>query len=1364
MISWTLGNPGDSFTIWGINVLLQATVVTTVALAIGLGLRHAAVLRHGVLLAGLALILLTPLTAGVVQLSGRGWLSLPIAPEAAGPVTNTGRTAELGAESAWAGPSKKLDLTAGVVGEDRDQFAYGSFDLAHGRQLGPRADERPPFNDPKGNTSPESQPQSVNPRPITVSSRTMLRVAVGAMFAIWLAGSALLLARLAIGCFGLARILDTARPNLDAAVNESFAQAGRAMQLQKLPELVFSDRVSEPCSAGLIRPRIVLPQRMAGRVTPQQLRDILLHEAAHVVRHDPAIVLLQNVAAALFWLHPLVKTLNRQLAQAREEVCDNYVLTATDAPSYSRTLLMLGQSVRLHSALPGAVGLFTSRWKLERRVAGLLDARRNRGTRLSQSGWAFVSIVALALAGILPLGTISMAVHAEDSRPRAGADVPAQKATAPNRVTEVAEPIEVTTTAEETVDDGSLSLHLTVRMPDGSPAAGAIVESLHQQPELERTVRADDRGKVTIREAFGNGCQIYARSPDGRFQAIFRETAAHARTTLAEPQTLTLAPSLSHRVSITSEGKPVAEAQVVVVGHFFHIQGQTDSHGVAVLQIPADDKIRGVAAWHPELGIAGVHDWNRESWPEAIELPLLAPAPLTIRAVDPQGAPVPGLDLSLSMRTADGDWILASHFPAALVRTNEQGETRIAWAPAENLKYVDVEILGSSWKIDERDLKRLSQRVVTIEVRRQKPVEGRLIMPEGRSAEGILIAGFGFGPGSTGDVPQIRARRDGRFVFTAPSNHGYILGLSDWEWAAEPWTGVILTSDDTEPAQIAIPVVRAIPITVEVTRGSQRKPLAAAWVYVQQRRDFQWTEAGGEEQNASGSVGGWLRTDAQGRVQGGVAKGKIDVRVSSGQWNETREIEVTSDEPIDVQFHRPWSGNRHVVARMTRDGAPFQPSANSTALTWTKKDKGSVDPIHHPIIRDDRTIAVDFDQETMELLAIDREQKLSGFVRVGLDDDAVELVMEPLATYSGTVLDEDGQPMVGRMMKLTTGTSFQDVVDPERTDDAGRFRFTRVAVSVPLRLWIEDEEGLPKYFLFDTNRLFEPGEVREGGPVRPLRMGDDGETLRSTKASPPLPLAERLQETCEKVRVAGMHALVILQGDKSANVANLTDRVTDYENDSALAYLPVIVTTDQLEAEAALVAERHWDRPQAGEVTLIALDGHQKPLATQTIGGADSLASRAQAEKFLANHKPKFEDAREKLNRGRKEASRDGKRVLLIVGGPRCGPCFRLGRWIDRQHELLEKDYVIVKVMENLEERAHEISEEIGGANQGIPWFVITEPDGKILMTSAGPTGNMGMPSSTEDLRHFREMLEQTALRISDKEIGELIETLSPPQ
>src|SRR5262249_29756203 len=152
--------------------------------------------------------------------------------------------------------------------------------------------------------------------------------------------------------------------------------------------------------------------------------------------------------------------------------------------------------------------------------------------------------------------------------------------------------------------------------------------------------------------------------------------------------------------------------------------------------------------------------------------------------------------------------------PASHVRTDADGAAIVPWTPREKLEYVDVDLLDSDWNIDEIDLKRIKARLITVHARRERTVQGRLIMPEGSSAEGVLVTGFGFGRADRGDIPHPRALRDGTFRLRIPSEHGYVLGIGDLKWACDLWTGLILGKDSARPAEIAMKVYAATPLTI----------------------------------------------------------------------------------------------------------------------------------------------------------------------------------------------------------------------------------------------------------------------------------------------------------------------------------------------------------------------------------------------------------------------------------------------------------------------------------------------------------------------------------------------------------------------
>jgi hypothetical protein len=100
---------------------------------------------------------------------------------------------------------------------------------------------------------------------------------------------------------------------------------------------------------------------------------------------------------------------------------------------------------------------------------------------------------------------------------------------------------------------------------------------------------------------------------------------------------------------------------------------------------------------------------------------------------------------------------------------------------------------------------------------------------------------------------------------------------------------------------------------------------------------------------------------------------------------------------------------------------------------------------------------------------------------------------------------------------------------------------------------------------------------------------------------------------------------------------------------------------------------------------------------------------------------------------------------------------------MEDHHSVLEKDFVIVKVMDVVDEHAAEVIAQLPEKEgEGIPWFAITEPDGTVLATSSSPLGNIGFPSSVESVRHLRQMLDRTVKRLTADKLDGLMKTLSP--
>lgn len=465
--------PGDGVVFLGLEVLGLVTAVVALAWAAD-RLHRRAALRAGLWLAALLGVFLAP---AVVLLGPHLPWRVAVWPLREAPLERT--LPEAPAASARAGrpPSEEGG------DQPRPPAPPASREVAVVVQSAPARPQA--GGQPAGPAPARAAEESVTDagEPSARSPNPLRSIAVLALLA-WGLGGVYLGARLLYGSWRVRCLRRRLCPLDRERWAAELETAARSLGVARLPEICLSPDVRGPVVAGLFPPRVILPESLPGQSTPGQLVAVLVHECAHVVRGDHWARLLQRLAAALYWPHPLIHLLNRRLDQAREEVCDNHVLAFADAPAYAETLLTVAQLCYPTPRLEGYLTMMPRQYPLERRVADLLEERRDTATRLP--AWqraALLAVFALLLVAASSVG-LHGAAPAEDGK---------------DKETSAKKP------AGEKVTG-------TVEADDGSPAGGAVVWAVKDVsgPLHRREAAADAQGRFTLRLTSGSWT-VFAR-------------------------------------------------------------------------------------------------------------------------------------------------------------------------------------------------------------------------------------------------------------------------------------------------------------------------------------------------------------------------------------------------------------------------------------------------------------------------------------------------------------------------------------------------------------------------------------------------------------------------------------------------------------------------------------------------------------------------------------------------------------------------------------------------------------------------------------------------------------------------------------
>lgn len=209
----------------------------------------------------------------------------------------------------------------------------------------------------------------------------------------WFAGAMAFWARLAGSWFAASRIQSMLIRPAPARWQRDLDRLRTRLRLSRPVRLLVSAAVQVPTVAGWLRPVVLVPVGVLTGLPPDLVEALLVHELAHVRRHDYLVNVLQGIAETMLFYHPAVWWVSGQIREERELCCDDIAVAACgDTLTYVRALAELEscRPAHLSPALAANGGVLAAR------IARLLGA--STSTNSSSPGSAMIAMALIAIA------------------------------------------------------------------------------------------------------------------------------------------------------------------------------------------------------------------------------------------------------------------------------------------------------------------------------------------------------------------------------------------------------------------------------------------------------------------------------------------------------------------------------------------------------------------------------------------------------------------------------------------------------------------------------------------------------------------------------------------------------------------------------------------------------------------------------------------------------------------------------------------------------------------------------------------------------------------------------------------------------
>jgi hypothetical protein len=148
-------------------------------------------------------------------------------------------------------------------------------------------------------------------------------------------------ARLGLGMLAVARLRSRSRPIVDSLLDEQVQLLRAELSCTRRVEVRESSEVETPATLGWRKPLLLLPFDWRDW-SQTELRAVLAHELAHVIRGDFLTGLIAQISVAIHFYHPLAHWLAKRLRLEQELAADAWgAALSGGGPTYLVTLAQM---------------------------------------------------------------------------------------------------------------------------------------------------------------------------------------------------------------------------------------------------------------------------------------------------------------------------------------------------------------------------------------------------------------------------------------------------------------------------------------------------------------------------------------------------------------------------------------------------------------------------------------------------------------------------------------------------------------------------------------------------------------------------------------------------------------------------------------------------------------------------------------------------------------------------------------------------------------------------------------------------------------------------------------------------------------